>query len=261
MALANIPLYLSRLILNPRSRQVMSELAFPYEMHRTLMRAFPKATDPSRAREEFGLLFRAELDDHRGVATVLVQSLIQPDWSPLHELRDYLREDAGTQSVSSKAVMPAYQHLRAGQILRFRLRANPTKRIAKRDDPMSGKRVELAREDEQIAWLARKGLERQKGAPGGFDLLTKKVKYPSGEHCTVPRVNVSPEGKQQGRKRDASGSHATTHLAVLFDGFLRVTDKDAFLQTLIRGIGPGKAFGFGLLSVANCPAPPEEGPS
>ena len=37
------PLYLSRLILNPRSRQVMSEMAHPYEMHRTLMRAFPEA--------------------------------------------------------------------------------------------------------------------------------------------------------------------------------------------------------------------------
>ena len=41
-----------------------------------------------------------------------------------------------------------------------------------------------------------------------------------------------------------------THSSVLFDGLLRVTDTDAFLRTLVRGIGPGKAFGFGLLSVA-----------
>ena len=34
-------LYLSRILLNPRSRRAMSELLHPYEMHRTLMRAFP----------------------------------------------------------------------------------------------------------------------------------------------------------------------------------------------------------------------------
>ena len=37
------PLYLSRLLLNPHSRQVMGEIAHPYEMHRTLMRAFPES--------------------------------------------------------------------------------------------------------------------------------------------------------------------------------------------------------------------------
>jgi hypothetical protein len=66
----------------------------------------------------------------------------------------------------------------------------------------------------------------------------------------VPRVNVCAEGKQKGRKREAAGGHSTTHLAVLFEGLLRVTDKDAFLETLTHGIGPAKAFGFGLLSVA-----------
>ena len=34
-------MYLSRLILNPRSRRVQRELAEPYEMHRSLMKAFP----------------------------------------------------------------------------------------------------------------------------------------------------------------------------------------------------------------------------
>ena len=34
-------MYLSRLILNPRHRRVQREVANPYEMHRSLMRAFP----------------------------------------------------------------------------------------------------------------------------------------------------------------------------------------------------------------------------
>lgn len=252
MVAATTEIYLSRLVLNPRSRQVMSELAHPYEMHRTLMGAFPKATDEKRAtaRDEFGVLFR--VDDVSSGAKILVQSLVPPDWSFLNELNDYLCADAQTPNDSRKDIMPSYQNLHNGQTLRFRLRANPTKRIAKRDDPMKGKRVELTRENEQIDWLIRKGQEREKGVPGGFELLMKQVKDMRGEIRMVPRVNVCLEGKQQSRKRDAAGGHVTTHLAVIFEGILRVTQKDAFLETLIHGIGSGKGFGFGLLSVAPC---------
>ncbi len=250
-------LYLSRLLLSPRSRQVMSEMAHYYEMHRTLMRAFPKATDDtqSKARDEFGVLFRADVDDPRGVARVYVQSLVKPDWSFLDGLSDYLCADAETPNLSCKNIMPAYQNLHNGQILSFRLRANPTKRIAKHDDTMKGKRVELTRENEQIDWLIRKGQEREKGVPGGFELLMNEVKDVRGEIRMLPRINVCSEGKQKGRKRDAACGHVTTHLAVLFEGLLRVTDKNAFLETLIRGIGSGKALGFGLLSVAPCRMP------
>jgi CRISPR system Cascade subunit CasE len=38
--------------------------------------------------------------------------------------------------------------------------------------------------------------------------------------------------------------------AALLEGTLRVADPDAFLRALTAGIGPAKAFGFGLLSVA-----------
>ena len=36
-------MYLSQLTLNPRTRRVQRELANPYELHRTLMRAYPEA--------------------------------------------------------------------------------------------------------------------------------------------------------------------------------------------------------------------------
>ena len=253
-AVATTQLYLSRLLLNPCSRQVRSELAQPYEMHRTLMRGFPEANEPERvsARERFGVLFRAEVDDLGDAVTVLVQSRVEPDWSILDVLPDYLCLDTMRPNPSCKDIMPVCRNLYPQQVLRFRLRANPTKRIAKKDDPLSGKRVELNREEDQIAWLIRKGREREKDQPGGFELVVKEAANTPGEILQVPRVNVCPEGKQQSRKRDGAGGHATTHLAVLFEGLLRVTDRQAFLATLIHGIGPGKAFGFGLLSVAPC---------
>ena len=41
-----------------------------------------------------------------------------------------------------------------------------------------------------------------------------------------------------------------THAAVRFDGVLVVTDRAAFKTTVANGIGSGKAFGLGLLSLA-----------
>ena len=37
---------------------------------------------------------------------------------------------------------------------------------------------------------------------------------------------------------------------VVFDGHLRVTDERAFKAALANGIGSGKAYGFGLMSIA-----------
>lgn len=242
-------LYLSRLLLNPRSRQVMSEVEHPYEMHRTLMRAFPGATEKGerKARNEFGVLFRAEVDGQRGLPKVYVQSSVEPDWSYLEGL-DYLVEDNEMAGHEYKDIMSAYSEIQGNQALSFRLRANPTKKVAKKDDPLKGKRVELYREADQIDWLMRKGRERGPDASGGFELLMKPIIDEKGEEQLIPRVNVKREGKVKGRKR--SQRHETTHLSALFDGLLRVTDPNAFMATLIHGIGPGKAFGFGLLSVA-----------
>jgi CRISPR system Cascade subunit CasE len=38
--------------------------------------------------------------------------------------------------------------------------------------------------------------------------------------------------------------------SVLFEGELIVTDVKAFREALMQGIGSGKAYGFGLLSIA-----------
>jgi len=255
MTNAFAPLYLSRLVLNPRSRQVWSELAQPYEMHRTLMRAFSKASVEAgeKAREEFGVLFRADVDDRHNKVVVYVQSSIEPDWTFLANHRGYLLADADLRNPAWKDVAMAYQGLQSRQVFSFRLRANPTKRIGKdtaNAGALKGKRVGHLREEEQIAWLIRKGQEREKGRPGGFEILMNEVEDPNGETRQVQRVNVRREGKQRGRKTGDLRSHETTHLAVRFEGLLRITDVNAFRETLARGIGSGKAYGFGLLSIA-----------
>lgn len=248
-------LYLSRLLLNRHSRRVWSELAWPYEMHRTLMHAFEHypLTDGANARERFRILFRADEDEGRESVTVYIQSAVEPDWSYLATLDDYLLVNTDQPNPACKEVTEAYKKLQRGQVFSFRLRANPTKRIArpsKGDERLKGKRVGLLREEEQIDWLIRKGHEREKGRPGGFEILMKKLREKNDGVSLVPCVTVRPEGKQLGRKRVKGRSRETTHLAVRFDGLLRVTDLSAFRKTLASGIGSAKAFGFGLLSLA-----------
>lgn len=248
-------LYLSRLLLNPHSRQVWSETASPYEMHRTLMRAFPKVTTEtkSKARSEFDVLFRFEVGSFKSFVKVYVQSSHEPNWSFLESLDNYLWPVSGTQGFEYKDIMPSYQTIQMGQILRFRLRANPTKRIGrviKGDSALKGKRVGLPREEQQIGWLVRKGLDREDGKPGGFEIVMKNNEGYKGVSKQVPCINIYPENKQKGRIEKGSHALQTTHLAVCFEGLLRVTDAHAFRETLVKGVGPGKAFGFGLLSVA-----------
>lgn len=258
MSEVSAPLYLSRLILDLNCRQVRGEIAQPYEMHRTLMHAFEGyAIDKEKenAREKFGVLFRADVDDQNSCAVVHVQSIAEPDWSFLGKCKNYLLSEEGISNPVYKNVAVLYMGLRNGQTLSFSLRANPTKRIfkpSKGDDILKGKRVALLREEEQIDWLVRKGDEREKGCPGGFEVLTKEIQEQNDEIKQIVHVNTTPEGKQTGYKKDKNDErreHRLTHLSVHFDGLLRITDPDAFRETLIRGIGPAKAFGCGLMLV------------
>jgi CRISPR system Cascade subunit CasE len=203
-------LYLTRLVLDPRSRSVRRDLADPYELHRTLLRAFPDAAAGSPGR----VLFRVEPARGEPRFVVLVQSDVAPDWSRLNVPRDYLLGPLAT-----KLFTPAFA---AGQRLGFRLRANPT---VKRD----GKRRPLLDESQQRAWLDRKA------AAAGF---------------RVVRVEVAPEGALCGYKPAEGATLTLTHHAVRFDGVLTVTDPGQLLHALRDGVGSAKGFGFGLLSLA-----------
>jgi CRISPR system Cascade subunit CasE len=238
-------LFLSRLLLDQRSRQVMSELAHSYEMHRTLMRAFGSPSDDKerKQRDEFCVLYRADIDVP-GIVKVYVQSCVEPNWSYLEELPDYLYWDQETPGYEYKDVTSPYLNIREGDRFNFRLRANPVKRVGKNNDEMIGKRVGLVREDEQIDWLER----RAKAC--GFELLANRVEDDDGGTKLIPRVTIRPEGKHTSRKKDGEKKHTMTHLAVLFDGYLRVTEAKVFMDTVAHGIGPAKAFGCGLLSLA-----------
>ena len=277
-------MYLSRLILNPRSREVRRDLSNCHDLHRSVMRGFPEVPAHGRqvhaeARAQLGVLYRLESLPGVGTVCVLVQSGAEPDWSRLPA--GYLLETGGRLlNPDMKRVDGAFAAIVAGDELVFRLRANPTKRLppttgadgVRRD----GKRVELRSEEALLGWLREKGTgnPRSGRGGGGFRLVEVRarpgVAVPgAGAASAVADTRMSGAGKVRGLalrpaavravaeplRPDAGAAAAgvrqqLTFGDVLFEGRLVVTDAALFRQTLERGIGSGKAYGFGLLSVA-----------
>jgi len=171
-----------------------------------------------------------------GGISILVQSAMRPEWGRL---------PAGMCSAGPecKPLDAFLSGVRNGGVFRFRLLANPTKKIGTKTGPdgkkNNGKRVELRGEDAWLGWLERK-------APGcGFRLLRVSVSAHS------PTASASWQGKTTGHRRGLDGERAAlTFGGVLFDGVFEVLDCGLLMKSVASGIGPGKAFGFGLLSIA-----------
>jgi len=237
-------MFLSQLEINPRSRDAQRDLADPYQMHRTLCRAFGSKAELEAAR----LLYRVDVLQN-GATVVLVQTKTAPDWSTLPS--NYCLEAPPTKEWQPR--------LSDDQTLSFRLRANPT--VCK-----DGKRRGLYDEHAQLMWLARKA------EACGFSLPQEEVEI-EGKLVRRPAVQVVPEGETMTEKREngcavqfrrvdtIAGQHAketgkatgetkrALFSAARFDGILQVTDSNKLKETLENGIGPAKAFGFGLLSL------------
>lgn len=238
-------MYVSRIVLNARDRQARTWLSDCHALHRLIMSGFPPVGTPS-ARASLGVLYRVEPVTAPPDVPVLVQSTAKPHWTP--------QPDAIIRIDTPRSLDKLVESMQPGNRYRFRLRANPTRRIHRRatleldakstrarteEAASIGKRVELTGEEEQIAWLKRRG------EAAGFSVIATRL-IPDHD---VLALHVRPSGKVDGRKQGQRLTLGT----VLFDGILQVTDDARLREALVTGIGPGKAFGCGLLSIAPVP--------
>ena len=152
--------------------------------------------------------------------SVLLLSESAPDWDNLD--KTYF------QGRPSSRPYPVEKMMLDGRRLQFRLLANPTKSIREGMGKNSrGKRVQLVKEADLMDWLSRQA------ARSGFAL-----------------ESVTNSGNHDLRFRKKRGQSAVVLGTCLFEGVLRVQEADIFREALSQGLGRGKAFGLGLLSVA-----------
>ena len=167
---------------------------------------------PDQATRARDFLFRIEHNSPVG-QTILLQSTLQP-----------ISAEAGPIILDQKEIHYSFQN---EITLQFFLTANPTKRIrakGKKKGNQGRCRVPIIDEDEIHNWLKRKFI-------------------------TVGQLrNVIIAGKDTlyFRKNGRSGKIVTIN----YTGSLFVEDSKSLLTCVETGIGPAKAFGCGLLSLA-----------
>lgn len=184
----------------------------PYEMHQMLWKLFPK---DSAADRDF--LFRVGQVE-RDNAEILMQSFRKPEKS----------SDTVRIMACKNYVLP----LQIGQRLRFLLVANPIKMIKDEkgrigtDGNIKKCRVPLIKEEQQRAWLERK----LQGAA-----LLEVVEIDTVFPLRFLKKREERTGKIQ---------------QVRFQGVLMVEEVGMLQDIIHSGIGPAKAFGCGLLTLA-----------
>ena len=209
-------LYLTRLTLNPRSREARRDAASAYELHCTLRtRLFANAP-----QETGRALFRLERDSDTGISTALVQSNTAPDFSSLPSgywlNRPEVRSDYADK----------LREITVGQFLRFLLLANPTVKQKNADGKPA--RYGCYEEVKQRKWLVKKLTD------GGATMVDFSINKPV----------------MQNFHKHNGGDKDQIIFAVLFEGILQVADPDKLRLAIETGIGSAKGFGFGLLSLA-----------
>jgi len=218
---------LTRIRLAGTDRSLARELADPVALHRRIMTSWGHV-DAGDARAALGVLWRLETDE--AVPVLLVQSHQLGDWAHLPA--------AWTPTVVTKVIDAALDSINSGRTLRFRLRANATRKIDTKTGPdgerHNGRRVPLRDPEQAVAWLGRHA------ETSGFNLV---------QGTTGPSVTVRPSAPVTGRR----SLRNVTIEAVTFDGLLTVDDPRLLYEAIRSGIGPAKAYGCGLLSVARNP--------
>jgi CRISPR system Cascade subunit CasE len=227
-------MYLTRAFLDPKSRDVRADVRNPESLHKTVMRAFPDDAGPS-PRGAHAVLHR--LDEDRGDRLVL---LVQSRTKPMIERWPvgYVLDMGGDLDLAFSSVgeNPAIRDLEAqlatlssGRRFAFRLRANTTRKVDSKSGPdgarRHGRRVPVRGDEERLRWFARHA------EAAGFATEDHEIRV----------TEVAARGGRGGKSVTVGGA--------LFEGILVVRDVDRFVRALSSGIGPAKAYGFGLLSI------------
>lgn len=176
-----------------------------------------------------------------------ISSPVAPDPSHIVEEAGYATEGG----VVIRDMSAFLEGLSAGQRWGFRLCVNPTFREGSQVNARGRKKV-LAHvtQDQQTQWV----FERAEKC--GFRVLTSAElggDLPVLEDSDGQRVdgaNLLINGVERSIAEFKRGERRVTLGVATFEGVLEVTDPDALRRALTHGIGRGKAYGCGLMTLA-----------
>lgn len=221
----------TRFLLNPQKRGGRKLLTNPQAMHAAVRASFPPHLESEAAR----ILWRVDHNSHEHVLYVIGPGEIDPR---------VIDEQAGWpgRPAQSADYGPLLDSLRTGHERAFRLTANPVHSLPPAPGEKRGKVLPHVTPAQQVDWLTRRAPQH------GFEILRREDGSEGGDL----EVIVDQRKDIQFSRRDSASSRAgkVALRTARFDGRLRVTDAGAFREALTQGVGRGKAYGCGLLSVA-----------
>ncbi|MFD5029361.1 type I-E CRISPR-associated protein Cas6/Cse3/CasE [Streptomyces sp. NPDC058405] len=210
--------FLARIRLNPHSREVQRDLRYATEMHKTLMRMVPDDLGDT-PRRDTGLLYRLDETEHTSILLVQAATPLTPDRLP-----------AGYGTTDLKDLSPMFSALRKGLSVHYRITVNAAKRerLPLEDKGRRGRVIPLVGADADQWWTRR---------AEGSGLHLRSALATTSNPVVSGRSDVSP----------------VKHSLIRYDGSATVTDPELLTTALLAGIGRGKSYGAGLLSLAPAP--------
>lgn len=218
-------MFLSHVPLNPVRRGARQLVASRQRMHAAVL-----ACLPPNHRELGRVLWRLDSDGPHQL-DLWITSPLQPSFEPLIEQAGW----TASPNCRTSSYDRLLGSLTVGQRWIFRLEANPT--VSVRTEGRSrGKRIPLVKRADQLDWL----LNRQ---------AMLGMRIPEGSQG-LPNLDVSNRREHRFDRRHGGQTDPVALLSVRFDGMLEVTEPDALREALTEGIGSGKGYGCGLMTLA-----------
>jgi CRISPR system Cascade subunit CasE len=205
-------MYMTRIPLDSSNRETMRALYAPNRFHGAVESAF--------SGERKRRLWR--IDRLNGQLYLLLISEEQPDTELL-----LAQFGSGTQAAQCKCYDDFLNRIASGRQYHFRLTANPTKAIRNENG-----------ERGTVAAHITAGFQKEW-------LLKQSEKH--GFALDEDAFNVVQNKWHKFRK--GSTKHSVSLFSVTYEGILTVADAELFRTVLTHGIGRGKAYGMGMLTV------------
>lgn len=235
-------MFLSRMRLKISSRKTMLALASPNLFHGAVEGAFPmtSAAGAKQSGDESGRSGRKlwRIDCLNEKCYLLLLSETEPDLTNAVKQFGFPDEKSETKDYT-----PLLKHVTNSSKWRFRLTANPTISKSTRGKASGGDKAQNGTpgKTQRGTLYAHITAEYQKKW-----LADRAEKH--GFKLEADDFDAVSSKWQKFRKGGANGSDVTL-LSVTYEGLLTVTDAELFREALIGGIGRGKAYGLGLLTI------------
>lgn len=226
-------MYLTRFQLNPARRGTRRLLSSAQALHAAVESSFPEGQVGEGGRR----LWR--LEKRNQSIWLYIQSPSRPDLA-------HLVEQAGwptTSAWQTRSMDEFLLSIRDGSTWGFRLTANPT-RSGRPEGGGETRRFGHVTVAQQTEWLLRRS-----GA-NGFAVPQRTDPEGNG----TPLVELTDREQVSFAHGKDSRSPRVTLTRATFTGVLTVLDAEKLRSAMVRGIGPAKAYGCGLLTLAPVPS-------